>query len=210
MDRDRLEALLSESAPRDERELSGGRIEAMIARSRTDARAAGRLGWLRNPRVAIAGAAAIVLFGGAGAAAAATYDDWAPWAQDPDLAYTYTLPSGAECEQRLGEVYSGDPELTAAVRDIMRNGDVVARADIDKWIGEIRAGKNTRVLDDGTEVPAGYGTAYYSADQEYDSAMSQAISEVIGDDLRDRGFNEDPGADNLQWSGQGYCPGADW
>lgn len=55
----------------------------------------------RAPRVFAGFAFAFVLTGGAGAAVAAGGFEWLPWAQDPDVAYVFTLPSGRECEARV-------------------------------------------------------------------------------------------------------------
>lgn len=55
----------------------------------------------RTPRLVAGVGLAILLTGGAGAAVAAGGFDWLPWAQDPDTAYLFTLPSGRECELRV-------------------------------------------------------------------------------------------------------------
>lgn len=209
-ERDALDDILDTSSPRLnelDAELRDEAIAVTVAAER-EARPAGVL--RRMPRPVVFGVTAALLFGGASAAAAVTADDWVPWAQTPDAAYTYTLPSGAVCEQRMGNVESADEAVNQAVRDYVAGVDLLALADVDAALETLRTGENIQHLDDGSEVPGGYGTEYYNADDEYSQALSMAISDLIVADLERQGFDlEDPNL-HLTYEGQADCPGADW
>lgn len=168
-----------------------------------------RLRRLPRPVAAFAVLAGVGLAGTGAAAVAATYENWSPWAQDPDIAFTYTLPSGAECEQRLGGVQTNDPDLKEAVREFFASTDVLAEADIEGEIARSRADESTVQLDDGTIVPGGYGTEYYNADTEYYTAVSLAVGDLLGSALEAQGFAPADSAD-LSYLGEAQCPGADW
>lgn len=43
----------------------------------------------------------VALAGGASAAAASGLFSWSGWANDPDITYSFTLPSGRQCEERF-------------------------------------------------------------------------------------------------------------
>ncbi len=208
-ERDPLDDLLAASAPRLaelDAELRDATIALTVAAER-EARPAGVL--RRMPRPVVVGVAAALLLGGAGAAAAATAQDWVPWAQTPDAAYTYTLPSGAVCEQRMGHVQSSDEDVNQAVRDYVARVDLLALADVDAALETLRGGESTQQLPDGSSAPGGDGTDY-SADSEYSDALSLAIGELIRDELERQGFDLDDPDLNLSYEGQAFCPGADW
>lgn len=209
-ERDTLDDILDTSTPRLselDAKLRDEAIAVTVAAER-EARPAGVL--RRMPRPVVFGVTAALLFGGASAAAAVTAQDWVPWAQTPDAAYTYTLPSGAVCEQRMGNVESADEAVNQAVRDYVAGVDLLALADVDAALETLRTGENTEHLADGTQVPGGYGTEYYSADAEYYQALSLAVSDLIIDELERQGFDlEDPDL-NLTYEGQADCPGAHW
>ena len=169
----------------------------MIASARDEVGAA-RTRRLR-PVVAI-GLATVVALGGAGTAAAV--GEWSPWAQHPDIVFTFTMPSGEVCEQRMGNIQGADPEAVASLQDYVDRVDVFALADIDAAIAEIRADTNVTVLPDGTEAPAGYGTPYYDADLEYHLAVHRAVNEVLTDELERRDFPPDAVE---SWEGEMFC-----
>ena len=144
----------------------------------------------------------IILFGGAGAAFAATTIDWslfwgssnttewAEWALHPDATLNYDLPGGGSCELRLGEfVYSPDPnrppEVAAdpksldAALDYVHSADVLADADVDGVIQENRSEQNWVDDGSGTPAPFGYGTENYNADVEYNLAVKEAVHKAI-------------------------------
>lgn len=209
-DCDPLDVLLDASAPSTPAPSAALHAEAvaMIATvSTADATTSRR----RLPRVAVIGIVGGALLGVGGVAAAATtLGDWSPWAQQPDAAFTYTLPSGAVCEQRMGNVQAADQEAAQAARDWLAEVDVFALADVDGRIQMFREDPDhTRVLEDGTEVPAGYGTdEYFSPDREYDLAVNHAVAEMIVDELARQGF--DVYNIDLSIEGEGICDGAQW
>jgi len=202
---DMLDDLLASSAPRTSTltpELEH-ELVAMSVDAEYEARPAGRL--RRMPRAAVVGIAAVLVLGGAGAAAAATLSDWAPWATTPDASFTFTLPSGAVCEQRYGNV-KGTDEVTQAIREYMKQVDVLQLADIDAELQRARADENVQVNADGSQEPGGYGTPYYNADSEYLQAVMQATSKVITTELDRQGIDYE----GSSWEGEAHCPGAQW
>lgn len=102
-------------------------IEAMIADARGTAPAR------RVPRVALGVGLAVLLAGGAGVAAATDGFDWAPWAQDPVGAVSFTMANGFDCELRFSEYTAGNDAAFVAnvnrtLRDWHNSTDVVAAA----------------------------------------------------------------------------------
>ncbi|WP_309709544.1 hypothetical protein [Pseudolysinimonas sp.] len=177
-------------------------LAVMVRRARTAARKRPRP-W--GQRVAMAGA--IVALAAGGATAAAATGGWGPWALNPDVIFTYRLPSGAWCEERVGNVQApGHPDVVAAVVDILRNGDVFARADIEAAIAESREDESWYIGDGSNPTPSGYGTDYYNADDEYRNAVTNAVRVVLIADLEER--IPDYADSNLSWEGEGHCPGA--
>lgn len=193
------------------------RIEDELARmavaARTDS-ARSEPNKRRVPRVAVIGLAAALVIGGAGAAAAATggFTSW--WADDPDAAYTFTLPSGAVCEARWGNVMGGTSEDAArkAARDYLNSVDGVDQADIEAEIARIRADRDGWFQNaDGTREPAGYGTENYpSPDAEYERAVSSVLTNAVWDELDRQGFDADEDLRNVSFAGEMNCPGAQW
>ena len=163
--------------------------------------------WRRQIAIGLAGA---LLFGGAAAAAAS--GAWSlPWAESDSLvSFTYTLPSGVECEQRVGGVTGTVPRVTEATESFYRNTDIQAlltpeaiRAAIERE----RSGDVIHVLDDGTQVPGGYGTAYYDADREYMTAVWDVVVTAMDDELAREGL---AGVDNTaSLQSEPNCPGLD-
>ena len=215
-DRDRLDDLLNSSSPRTtvttsavERELtrlrSAAEREARTVGART---VPAKARWLRP---VMAGAASVVLLGGAATAAAAVTGVWSPWAATPDEAISYVLPSGAQCEHRLGDVTGSDPAAVAVVEEFYRDTDVQALLSddaIDDTITQLRSEDNSFVNEDGSLTPAGFGTDSYSADQEYSSAVSRIISSAVSEKLAEHGI--DGSKSDLSYAGEAHCPGADW
>jgi hypothetical protein len=168
----------------------------------------------RVPRVAVIGLAAVLAISGAGAAAAATggFTSW--WADEADAVYTFTLPSGAVCEARWGNVmgdFSADGAREAA-RNYLRSVDGVDQADIDAQIARMRADRDTWFQNaDGTREPAWYGTAkYMSPDSEYEHALSSVVTNALWDELERQGFDAEEDLRNVSVSGEVNCPGAQW
>jgi hypothetical protein len=210
-DRDHLDELLDQSSPGTTRmtndvvdELTRLRVATQPPAPRAGVR---RKRWARPAAVALA---AIVLSGGA-ATAAATTGLWAPWAETPDGTLNYTLPSGAECELRIGNVNGTDSEAVQAARDFYRETDINALLtdkNIDRTIAQLRTEESTLMNEDGTTEPAGYGTEHYNADSEYDSAVNRIVSDALSEVLARQGI--DGGDSSLRIDGEGHCPGAEW
>ena len=99
MKRDPLDEQLDRSAPHAPETDSDSLTTAYRAMAQ-DARAQ-----VRRPRrrshFAISAGLTVVLAGGATAAAAAGLFSWTGWASDPDITYSFTLPSGRQCEERI-------------------------------------------------------------------------------------------------------------
>jgi len=143
---DPLDALLDRSAPAgapDDPRLRRD-LAAMASEARTASRPRRRPGRL----AATAGLAAL-LASGAGAAVAASVFDWEPWAQDPDLAYPFVLPSGRACEARVsvydvvsvdenGALQRADPADDSAFARHLRGLDLIGQIDVEASIAEVR------------------------------------------------------------------------
>ncbi|QGQ20356.1 hypothetical protein GC089_15615 [Cellulomonas sp. JZ18] len=206
--RDALDDLLDASAPavapvsarlRDE-------LATMVQEARHDARPSAVV--RRLPRaVAVTGAVAL-LAGGAGAAAA-TSDLWSPWARTPAATYTYTLPSGAVCEERIGNFVAQDAAATRAAQEWLASVDVLAVADVEGVYARMKADLDVVALDaQGREVPGHYGTPHWNADRHYSMAVHRAVGEAIDAELVRQGFDLEQV--QMERSGQISCPGAQW
>lgn len=210
-DRDPLESLLDATAPSVPEPSEALRAEglAMLVAAEHGDDGRQRTGRRHLSRAAVTGITVGSLLGFGGiAAAAATFEQWSPWAQDPDAALTYTLPSGAECEYRIGHL-TGDAEAAQEARDWAGSVDLLAVADIDGTIQMFREDTRVKVLEDGTEIPAAYGTDhYYTPDAEYHYAVTHAVGAAIDAELIRQGF--DTGAASLNLMGAAICPGAQW
>jgi hypothetical protein len=195
---DAFDEALDRSAPRATTDAEiDQELTLMVRRARSAARQRPRP-WGR--RIAVAGAILALAAGGATTAAATGL--WSPWAEDPAVIYSYELPSGVWCEVRTGNVMAhGRPDVVAAIEDILENGDVFARADIDAAITESRAAENSYM-----GKPAGHGTDYYNADNEYRMAVDHAVTLVLFADLEKR--IPDYAGVSISWEGEANCPGA--
>ncbi len=170
----------------------------------------------RVPRVAVIGLAAALVVGGAGAAAAATggFTSW--WADEPDAVYVFTLPSGAVCEARWGNVMGSyaDKAAREAAREYLGTIDDLDQADVDAEIARMRADRDSWLQnEDGTREPAWYGTENYkSPDMEYLDAVSFVVSGALWAELERQGFDLDAGENErgLSVDGEMNCPGAQW
>jgi len=206
---DHLDELLDRSAPQTTPITPGVADELKRLRAATTSTMRPPRRWARP---VVAGFAALLLVGGAAAAAAAAGMWTLPWAQDDAIAsFHYTLPSGIECEQRIGGVSGTVPAAIAAVEDFYRDADFAAlltddaiQAAIDKQ----RQGGGIHVNDDGSRVPGGYGTEFYNADREYLSAVWDVVVTAMDTDLARHGL---AGVDNkLTLQSEPNCPGAAW
>lgn len=201
----RLDGLLDRSAPRTP--VPGPADEQVLLQMALAARDQARpVRWPKSARRTAGLAMALGLgLGGAGlgAAAVAGVDlPWSPWAQDPDVVLTYTLPSGATCEQRLGNAESPDPARIEALREYVSTHDLLALADIDGTIAEMRSEQHV-VSNDGGR-PVEYAM---SADYEYRQAVTYAVAVLVFDELARQGFDDDT---DMSFMGEAHCPGAQW
>lgn len=151
--------------------------------------------------IAAAGGVALLLAGGAAAAATGL---WRPWAETPDGTFTYVLPSGIECEERVGEITAENPEVRAAIQSIFRDTDVVAAADPAQWERRLEA------QPDVTEtarswIESGRTTLPTVDDVIAQMAMSRAVNDVVITELEERGFDPERPDNMIASSGQAIC-----
>ena len=141
---------------------------------------------------------------GIGAAAMAT-GLWAPWAQTPDGTFTYTLPSGVSCEQRVGDLHSENPDIQRAVQEIFATTDVVAESDIaarnERLLTEDSALEYAQATVDSNSSP-GYGTI---EDVIYGMAVRTAVLETVNEELVERGFQLTDERATMSLRGQSLC-----
>ncbi|WP_137844897.1 hypothetical protein [Microbacterium sp. 2FI] len=129
MTRDMFDDLLDRSAP-----MTRAADDAALARMIREARSEAVPRRRRMPSIALGVSIAAVLVGGAGVAVATDGLSWAPWAQDPVGAVSFTMPNGFDCELRFSP-YSGgsDPGYVAEANRVLeewyRSTDVVAEAE---------------------------------------------------------------------------------
>lgn len=134
----------------------------------------------RMPRVVAGIGLAVLLTGGAGAAVASGGFDWLPWAQEPDAAYVFTLPSGRECEIRSAvEPLEDVGDWDAFVADIGQLA--VDDASVERWAEEIRSDDQAIIQMLGTDGewydPGPDGTP--TQDDLYASAHWVAFGEEV-------------------------------
>lgn len=121
----------------------------------------------RTPRLIAAGAALTLALGGATTAVAS--GAWSPWAQSAP-SNVFTVPSGIECELRMGNVIIGDPEAAAAAQDIIDHTDFIAEVDIEASLAD-------------------YADSPASEDRIYLMALSSGAQNLVMDKLEERGFD---------------------
>ncbi|TFD88928.1 MULTISPECIES: hypothetical protein [Cryobacterium] len=208
---DDLDGLLDRSAPRTTvmtDSVADELTQLRVATSVETARVTARRPW-RRP--VFAGLASVLLLGGAATATAAVTNSWVPWAQTPVASMAYTLPSGVECEERIGNIRGQDPAAVEAVKNFYRTTDIeslLTKEKIASTIEWIRQDSNIAVNADGSTEPAGYGTVHYNADEEYQRAVTMIVTAAVSAELANQGID---GADsNLSSDGQSFCPGASW
>lgn len=185
IDNDPFDELLTRSAPRAtaptpelREELTRMAVASVAERRPSGAR--------RRLRIAAgAGIASLALFAGAGTAAATGVIEWGPWAQDPDVVYAYTLPSGEGCELR---VTFDDRGTGQVARDVVSGVDLAAQLDVGASIDAMRSAPWITGDEFGNSFDSGYGTEFYPGpDEEYDIAVGHAVGDYLTLELRDRG-----------------------
>lgn len=209
--RDNLTELLDQSSPQTTRVTTdvADEITRLQATTRASVQAAPHeRRWLRP---VVAGVASVLLLGGASAAAAATGLWTVPWADEAVASFTFTLPSGAECEQRIGNVTGLAPNEIAAVENFYRTTDFEALLTDDviaETIVQRRTGDAIYQNADGSTEPGGFGTEHYNADKEYSTAVWDVVVTALDTELALDGI--DGIETDLTFQGQLSCPGADW
>lgn len=191
-----LEEMLNASAPTTTRRTDerADALRAMVSATRPRRRL--------RPRVGVAIAGGIALLGVGGVAAAEGLGWTVPWADEAVNEVTYTLPSGAVCTGIYGGFWGGPLEVEAA-EAVMSRPDLIETLDIDRHYDGQRAKHYTATLEDGSRVPAGPGTPYWSDDEVYHRAVTLAASDAIWDEIDARGIE----SDILEWQSDSQCPG---
>lgn len=155
-----------------------------------------------------------IVLAGTAAAAALGIGGWTTlWGKDPDGAIGFTLPSGVECEYRIGNLSSTSPERTDELRAWLDDHTLDQVADIDATLKDMRAEDQTHIRDDGTEVEVGYGTPYYDANVEYFDAVNRAVNTAIADRAEETGILKEGGSLGLAGElrcADGWEPTSTW
>jgi hypothetical protein len=208
-DREHLDDLLDRSAPPTTIHTSSiahelRELQAAV-RDQTG-RPAPRTRWTRPT---IAGLVVLLLVGGATTAVAS---GWRPdgWVHPVVGSYSYILPSGNTCDIVVSNVQGSDPESMKVMSDFYQDADYAQLLSDDAIAARILKDRAVDVIwaldENGSQVPGGYGTPYYDADQEYQSAISHILSEAATAKI-DAGLTDvDP---NLTYDGRGDCGEAD-
>lgn len=163
-------------------------------------------GVVRRPmRLAAAGAVGLVLLGGTAAAATGL---WEPWATTPDGVFTYVLPSGIECEERVGDITAENPGVRAAVHEIFAEMDVVAAADVEEWRQRLES--DPAYVDLAQQwVDEGTSDLRTVEDMIAQGAVSRAVMEVVDAELQERGFDPEAPENMASIRGQAMCSGGE-
>lgn len=174
-------------------------VEVMLADLANRPR--GRVARLGRGRRLAAGIALSAVLVGAGVSAAAAAGLWSWWAESPDLAYEFTLPSGQQCEVRYGLMSTSlttapvdSSNLDAGLAQWLTQTDVVATADVDGALAAFEADEVeffAAHLDDDGELTshAVQPGEIMDADELYAAAVEYAVSEVINDEVVARGLS---------------------
>ncbi len=148
----------------------------------------------------VAGSALLVGLGGVAVAEEVGWTSW--WADDAAAEVTYTLPSGLECTEIVGN-FKGDPEAVALAEEFMARPDLMESIDPSARYQEAREANRVAHLADGSTEPAGPGTIYWSDDAEYRYALDVAVTEAMYAYMEEHGGD----LDGLTSEGEISCPG---
>ena len=192
----RLAASTTQITPAVEDELASLTIATRRAAS-PDAR---KRAW----RLSLTAGIPVVAVFGIGAAAMAT-GLWEPWAQTPDGTYTYTLPSGVICEERVGDLHSENPDIQRAVQEIFATTDIVAESDVaaryERLLAEDSTLEYAQATIEGSSSP-GYSTI---EDVIYGMAVRGAVLYTVDEELVERGFDLSDERNMMSARGQALC-----
>ena len=203
-DRDSLDQLLADTRPLTS-EITPDvlrQLDLLVAESAPAVgRPARKRAW-RRPLAA--GLMSVLVLGGAATAAAAATGVWPLWAETPDAVAHFRLPSGAQCEYRLGNVQGHDPAAVDLIRDHYRALDTSALlepANVNAMIDQIQA-------EEAGAVGGDSGFQSLSPDAQYRTAIWRLLHEGLDSEIADSGVNAD--AAELMSEGQLFCPEAHW
>lgn len=203
-DRDFLDLLLADSVPQTS-EMTPDvvrQLDLLVAESApSEDRRARRRSW-RRPLAA--GLMSVLVLGGVATAAAAATGVWPLWAETPDAVAQFALPSGAQCEYRLGNVQGHDPAAVQLIRDHYRSLDtseLLEPENVTAMIERIR-------IEEAQSVSRDSGYQSLSADSAYRIATWRLLHEGLESKIADAGIASD--AAQLMSNGQLHCPGAQW
>lgn len=122
---------------------------------------------------------ALALTGTAGAATATGVFAWLPWAEHPDMAYAFVLPSGRACEGRIAlqhEAAAGNWDAFVESMGALQ----VDPADIEQIATDIRNENSLIVVtDDGTIEDRPPGSAPQTDDGTYAAANLVAVKMAV-------------------------------
>lgn len=184
-------------------------VARMSLASRTEARTSRRGG-----RVAAVTLSAVLVLGGAGAAAAASVDAWGWWKKEPPGPYTFVLPSGATCSGTFdGVVHGPSPVTSDLANQFLRSVELTNVVDVAPEIRELRATTGgIRHKGETVETPAGNVTYLtdgpISADSEYFDAFHNAVLTALVAELDRHGYDVDES--DLYVPMQTGCPEGKW
>lgn len=177
-------------------------LGAALARMAVEARREARRRPSRAAKVALGAGLAVILTGTAGVAAASGLLPWQAWAEDPDVAFSFVLPSGRTCETRIlvnPTTGGGDGRQTPApdsphMREWLRHTDLLAGFELEKVLPAVplntRDSFSVRRLPDGRyeriawSYPVAFGPEAeplrdYTADERYERGVEFFVSEKI-------------------------------
>lgn len=198
---DQLDALLDASAPpRATIEASDARAMAIAAERE-----------VRRPRrtrrtVALTGALALLLIGGAGVATATSDWRWGEGLESPDRSYTYTAPTWGECEIRFSGIEADNIFIRADVNRII--DDWFATADVEAAAAPF-VGGYVAVLEDSSAQDPDAQTDPRIADLNAWTAHEQALGDALYSELKEHGYEPGDLAGSSSHS-QLHCDGEDW
>lgn len=157
----------------------------------------------RRGAIVAAGALSLVLVGGTAAASGV----WAPWAESPDGTFTYMLPSGSVCEERVGDFHADNPAVQVEVQRIFADIDVVSVADVESWRERLSTDPAYAAVAQQW-IDSGESQVDTIEDAIAMSATSNAVMEVVQAELTERGFSPAHPENMVSVRGQSVCDGA--
>lgn len=204
---DPLDDLLTRSVPPTPAHLSADQLRSMSKAARTQAdtgvdtvrRRRHRLHW-----GIVAGITGALLVGG-GAAVAGGLINWEPEYQNPDTAFTFSLPSGRACEVRVvvDEAWGGpgDDQAAAqqsldALRTWMHDTDIQSHLDMDAARASVAQRAKDSTTTTGVIGPDGWladvsqSPNTQTADDRAAIAVDQAVRTLIAEHMDKDGPRE--------------------